>query len=80
MRSDNSPPMKQQLADFENGADTTDPQYAILKKQYTDYLDYYKQKADDSSATADAIAKAVESYPSNTRGEGFQGQRRNCGL
>jgi len=52
--------MKQQLADFEQGADTTDPQYAILKKQYTDYLDYCKQKADDSAATADAIAQAVE--------------------
>jgi len=52
--------MKQQLADFEDGADTTDPQYAVLKKQYTDYLDYYKQKADDSATTADAIAKAAE--------------------
>ena len=64
--SDKYNAMKQQLADFENGADTTDPQYAILKKQYTDYLDYYKQKADDSSATADAIAKAVE-LDRNTR-------------
>lgn len=64
--SDKYTAMKQQLADFENGADTTDPQYAILKKQYTDYLDYYKQKADDSSATADAIAKAVE-LDRNTR-------------
>ena len=58
--------MKQQLADFENGADTTDPQYDVLKKQYTDYLDYYKQKADDSAATADSIAKAVE-LDRNTR-------------
>jgi hypothetical protein len=64
--SDKYNAMKQQLADFENGADTTDPQYAILKKQYTDYLDYYKQKADDSATTADAIAKAVE-VDRNTR-------------
>jgi hypothetical protein len=45
--------MQKQLADFEQGADPTDPQYAVLKKQYTDYIDYYKQKAD-------AIAKAIE--------------------
>jgi len=64
--SDKYNAMKQQLADFENGADTTDPQYDVLKKQYTDYLDYYKQKADDSAATADSIAKAVE-LDRNTR-------------
>jgi hypothetical protein len=51
--------MQKQLADFEQGADPTDPQYAALKKQYTDYLDYYKQKADADAATADAIAAAA---------------------
>jgi hypothetical protein len=58
--SDKYEAMKKQLADFEQGADKTSPQYDALKKQYTDYLDYYKQKADNSSAQADAIAQAVE--------------------
>ena len=51
--------MQKQLADFEQGGDPTDPQYAVLKKQYTDYIDYYKQKADGDAATADAIAAAA---------------------
>ena len=51
--------MLKQYADFQNGADTTDPQYKVLDQQYKDYLDYLKNKADSSSASADAIAAAV---------------------
>jgi hypothetical protein len=51
--------MLQQYADFQNGADTTDPQYKVLDQQYKDYLDYLKNKADSNSASADAIAAAV---------------------
>ena len=64
--SDKYDSMKKQLADFEQGVDKTDPRYDALKKQYTDYLDYYKQKADNSSAQADAIAQAAE-LERNTR-------------
>jgi hypothetical protein len=51
--------MLKQYADFQNGADTTDPQYKVLDQQYKDYLDYLKNKADSNSASADAIAAAV---------------------
>jgi hypothetical protein len=51
--------MLQQYADFQNGADTTDPQYKVLDQQYKDYLDYLKNKADSNSASADAIAAAA---------------------
>jgi len=71
--SDKYNAMKQQLADFEKGADTSDPQYAVLKQQYADYLNYYKQKADDSSASADGIAKAVEQERNTRVLKDFQG-------
>jgi hypothetical protein len=51
--------MLKQYADFQNGADTTDPQYKVLDQQYKDYLDYLKNKADSNSASADAIAAAA---------------------
>jgi hypothetical protein len=51
--------MLQQYADFQNGADKTDPQYQVLDRQYKDYLDYLKNKADSSSAGADSIAAAA---------------------
>jgi hypothetical protein len=51
--------MLQQYADFQNGADKTAPQYQTLDQQYKDYLDYLKNKADSSSAGADAIAAAA---------------------
>jgi len=51
--------MMKQYADFKNGADTTDPQYQVLDQQYKDRLDYLKNKADSSSASADGIAATV---------------------